>query len=478
MARAMIIVLDSVGCGAAPDAAAYGDEGSDTLGHIARACAAGRGGRGGLRAGPLHLPNLAALGLSHACRASTGQWLVRMPRPVKPSGLYGCAIERSQGKDTPSGHWEIAGCPVPFQWGYFTKQQGSFPPDLLAAIIREGELPGILGDCHASGTLIIDELGAESVRTGKPICYTSVDSVFQIAAHEEAFGLQRLYDLCRIVRRHVDPLNIGRVIARPFIGTAEAGFTRTANRKDFAVLPPNPTLLDHAVEAGRQVVSIGKIGDIFAHRATGTERKGKSNDDHVTWRSRRWRRWPMGASPSSTSSTSIPITAIAATRPAMPRARGLRPPPARDQGRAARGRPGRHHRRPRQRPDLARHRPHPRERARARLRPRHRRPRHRPPRELRRHRPERRRASGPEAASCRRKLVVKPVDLRPPLVYAAGVRAGLGRAAPVRCCSSVVEHSLGKGEVESSILSNSTSLSLPAPFQTVRLLRNCARFGA
>jgi phosphopentomutase len=282
MPRAMIIVLDSVGCGGAADAAAYGDEGADTLGHIAASCAAGKGGREGLRSGPLHLPNLAALGLSHACHAATGQWLPRMPRPVTPRGLHGAAAEVSQGKDTPSGHWEIAGCPVPFQWGYFTDKMASFPPDLIGTIVAEAGLPGILGNCHASGTAIIDDLGAEHVKTGKPICYTSVDSVFQIAAHEDAFGLERLYALCKIVRAHVDPLNIGRVIARPFIGSAEAGFTRTPHRKDFAVLPPNATLLDRAAEAGRAIVTIGKIGDIFAHRATGTERKGASNDDHIT----------------------------------------------------------------------------------------------------------------------------------------------------------------------------------------------------
>lgn len=282
MPRAMIIVLDSVGVGASADAAAYGDAGADTLGHIAMACAAGKGGRAGLRSGPLHLPHLVSLGLSHAYRRSTGGWLTRMPRPVKPGGLHGCAVEISQGKDTPSGHWEIAGCPVPFQWGYFTQQQNSFPPDLVAAIIQQGGIPGILGNCHASGTLIIESLAAEHIRTGHPICYTSVDSVFQIAAHEEAFGLERLYGLCRVVRKLVDPLNIGRVIARPFVGDAVSGFTRTANRKDFAIPPPDATILDRAVEAGREVVTIGKIGDIFAHRATGRELKGKNNDEHVS----------------------------------------------------------------------------------------------------------------------------------------------------------------------------------------------------
>ncbi|MGX1788007.1 phosphopentomutase [Bosea sp. NPDC055332] len=277
MARAILIVLDSVGCGGAGDAAAYGDEGSDTLGHIAQACAEGRGDREGLRSGPLHIPNLARLGLSHACEASTGRPLAGVPRPEAPKGQYGYGVEVSQGKDTPSGHWEIAGCPVPFKWGYFTALENTFPPDLVAAIIREGALPGILGNKHASGTAVIDELAEEHIRTGKPICYTSVDSVLQIAAHEEHFGLERLYALCKKVRVLVDPLRIGRVIARPFIGTTETGFTRTGNRKDFAIPPPDETILDRLVAKGRPVVTVGKIGDIFAHRNTGEEIKPFGN---------------------------------------------------------------------------------------------------------------------------------------------------------------------------------------------------------
>ena len=278
MTRAILIVLDSVGCGGAEDAAAYGDEGADTLGHIAAACAEGRGDRAGLRSGPLSLPNLTRLGLSHAREASTGRPLAGVARPDVPQGQFGYGVEVSQGKDTPSGHWEIAGCPVPFKWGYFTALENSFPPDLVAAIIREGALPGILGNKHASGTAIIDELAEEHIRTGKPICYTSVDSVLQIAAHEEHFGLERLYELCRKVRVLVDPLRIGRVIARPFIGTAETGFTRTGNRKDFSIPPPDETILDRLAQQNRTIVTVGKIGDIFAHRNTGTEIKPYGND--------------------------------------------------------------------------------------------------------------------------------------------------------------------------------------------------------
>lgn len=277
MARAILIVLDSVGCGGAEDAVAYGDAGADTLGHIARACAEGRGDRGGLRSGLLHIPNLARLGLSHACEASTGERLAGVPRPEAPQGRYGYGVEVSQGKDTPSGHWEIAGCPVPFKWGYFTALTNSFPPELVAAIIREGALPGILGNKHASGTAVIDELAEEHIATGKPICYTSVDSVLQIAAHEEHFGLERLYALCKTVRVLVDPLKIGRVIARPFVGSRQTGFTRTGNRKDFAIPPPDETILDRLAAKGRPIATIGKIGDIFAHRNTGEELKPFGN---------------------------------------------------------------------------------------------------------------------------------------------------------------------------------------------------------
>lgn len=294
MSRAILIVLDSVGCGGAEDAAAYGDAGADTLGHIAQACAQGLGDREGLRSGPLTLPNLVRLGLAHACEASTGTPLAGVAKPSTPDGRHGYGVEISQGKDTPSGHWEIAGCPVPFKWGYFTALENSFPPDLVAAIIRDGNLPGILGNRHASGTAIIDELADEHIRTGKPICYTSVDSVLQIAAHEEHFGLERLYALCRKVRTLVDPLRIGRVIARPFIGTAEAGYTRTGNRKDFAIPPPDETILDRMAARGRSVVTVGKIGDIFAHRATGEEVKPFGNAAMFDAALAAWERLPDG----------------------------------------------------------------------------------------------------------------------------------------------------------------------------------------
>ncbi|MEZ0169575.1 phosphopentomutase [Microvirga sp. TS319] len=278
MARALLIVLDSVGIGGAEDAKTYGDIGADTVGHIAEACAQGRGDQPGLRQGPLDLPHMSALGLGLACEASTG----RMPPNLAPrgalTGAWGYGVETSRGKDTPSGHWEIAGVPVAFDWGYFPNTVPAFPEKLTTALIERGRLPGILGNKHASGTAIIEEFAVEHLRTGKPICYTSVDSVLQIAAHEEFFGLQRLYDLCGICRELCDEYRIGRVIARPFQGTPEIGFTRTGNRKDFATPPPSDTILDALAKAGRPMVSVGKIGDIFAHRGTGQEVKPNGND--------------------------------------------------------------------------------------------------------------------------------------------------------------------------------------------------------
>jgi phosphopentomutase len=278
MPRALLIVLDSVGIGGAEDADAYGDAGADTVGHIAEACATGRGDQAGLRQGPLHLPHMTALGLGLAAEASTG----RMPPGLAPQGAlkgaWGYGVETSKGKDTPSGHWEIAGVPVAFDWGYFPNTIPTFPEELTAALIERGNLPGILGNKHASGTVVIDEFGAEHLRTGKPIFYTSVDSVLQIAAHEEIFGLQRLYDLCQIGRELCDAYKIGRVIARPFQGTPETGFMRTGNRKDFATPPPADTILDTLSKAGRSIVTVGKIGDIFAHRSTGKEIKPNGND--------------------------------------------------------------------------------------------------------------------------------------------------------------------------------------------------------
>ena len=277
MPRAFLFVLDSFGIGGAPDAENYGDLGSNTLGHIAEFCAADIGDRQGLREGPLMLPNMASLGLFHAHKRASGTVPVGMELPEKIIGAYAAASETSRGKDTPSGHWEIAGTPVMFDWGYFPTGGEAFSPELVARICQACDLPGILGNCHASGTEVIARLGEEHIKTGKPICYTSSDSVFQIAAHEQAFGLDRLISMCETVRTILDPLNIGRVIARPFIGTSRETFVRTGNRRDFSIPPPEPTLLDRLVEDNRTVRAVGKIGDIFAHQGISTLSKANGN---------------------------------------------------------------------------------------------------------------------------------------------------------------------------------------------------------
>ncbi len=278
MRRGFIFVLDSFGIGSAPDAAQFGDEGADTLGHIAERCARGDGYREGLRTGPLRLPNMAAMGLGLAAEAHTGKYPQGLDRPAAVTAQWGYAVEQSRGKDTPSGHWEIAGVPVMFDWGYFPETVPTFPAELTDALISRCELPGLLGNEHASGTEIIARLGEEHVNSGKPIVYTSADSVIQIAAHEHAFGLQRLYDICMVARELADPLNIGRVIARPFIGEDATSFVRTSNRRDYSVPPHEETLFDRLTSEGRQIVSVGKIGDIFAHRGTGEIVKAAGND--------------------------------------------------------------------------------------------------------------------------------------------------------------------------------------------------------
>ncbi len=278
MRRGIVLVLDSVGIGGAPDAAEYGDAGANTVGHIAAACASGAADQDGLRSGPLRVPNLVRLGLGEACRLATTEVPTGLESSFPLRGRFACAREVSKGKDTPSGHWELAGVPVPFDWGFFPQSVPCFPAELMSQLCERAGLPGILGNRHASGTQIIDELGAEHIASGKPICYTSADSVFQIAAHEGAFGLERLYSICEIARELVDPLNIGRVIARPFAGTVEGGFSRTANRRDYAVPPPSPTILQMAEQHGRQVISVGKIGDIFAHCGTGRVLKAAGNE--------------------------------------------------------------------------------------------------------------------------------------------------------------------------------------------------------
>lgn len=273
--RVCILLLDSLGIGASLDAAKYGDAGADTLGHIINACNEDKANKNGIREGSLKLPNLASLGLYHSHAASTG--IVHKEISISPTGYYGYAVEQSLGKDTPSGHWELAGVPVMYDWGYFPDVFPCFPESLIQRLIEKANLPGVLGLVHASGTTILDELGSEHIKTGKPIVYTSADSVFQIAAHENYFGLQRLYDLCQIARELVDEYNIGRVIARPFIGE-DSAFKRTGNRRDYATLPPAPTLLDKLKEQGREIIAIGKVADIYAHQGLTQTIKADGNN--------------------------------------------------------------------------------------------------------------------------------------------------------------------------------------------------------
>ncbi|MCC5962115.1 MAG: phosphopentomutase [Rhodobacteraceae bacterium] len=273
MARAFLVVLDSVGCGGAPDAAEFCDAGANTLAHIAQACAAGRAEDG--RSGPLQVPVMDGLGLGAAIRLASGA--VTPGLDARPTGLWGAATEVSRGKDTPSGHWELAGVPVPWDWTYFPREQPAFPPDLVAQVCALAGTAGVLGNRHAAGIPIVNELGAEHLRTGWPICYTSADSVFQIAAHEGAFGLERLYRLCADLAPVLHEMRVGRVIARPFVGDAAQGFTRTGNRRDYAIAPPTPTLCDWVQGAGGQVHAVGKISDIFSGR--GIDHVHKGTDD-------------------------------------------------------------------------------------------------------------------------------------------------------------------------------------------------------
>ncbi|HBU54688.1 phosphopentomutase [Sulfitobacter pontiacus] len=275
MARAFLVVMDSVGIGGAPDADTFfngrvPDTGANTLGHIAQACAEGRAADG--RSGPLNVPHMASLGLGPAIELASGLHIASLDDTV--SGTWGAATEISRGKDTPSGHWELAGLPVPWEWHYFPDVSKSFPPALVAQLAAFAGTDEILGNCHAPGTAIIEEFGAQHIKTGFPICYTSADSVLQIAAHEESFGLQRLLDLCENMAPIAHEMKVGRVIARPFVGDAQSGFTRTTNRRDFAITPPAPVLSNWVQDSGARVYAVGKIGDIFSMTGFDEVRKG------------------------------------------------------------------------------------------------------------------------------------------------------------------------------------------------------------
>ncbi len=261
--RAIVLVLDSVGAGELPDAAEYGDTGANTLGNTARAV------------GGLKMPNLGAMGLGNITQ------IAGVASSKAPTASWGRNAERSAGKDTTTGHWEMMG--LVLKQAFPTYPDG-FPSDVLDEFISKTGVPGVLGNYAASGTVIIQDLGDEHVATGKPIVYTSADSVFQVACHEEAFGLERLYEVCAIAREVFQGDHcVGRVIARPFIGPdADGQYTRTHRRKDYAVKPFEPTVLDLLQDSGVDVFGVGKIGDIFDWQAVTSSPHVTDNMDGFT----------------------------------------------------------------------------------------------------------------------------------------------------------------------------------------------------
>ena len=270
MARVIVLVIDGFGIGHAPDAADFGDVSANTFANLAKHFYQHEKRE-------INLTNLAKMGLVQAA-FEAGKSSFPIVEQAPEQGAYGYAAEISTGKDTPSGHWEMMGVPVLFDWGYFPKQGHAFPTQLIEKINQATGYDGILGDCHASGTDIINKLGQEHIKTGLPICYTSADSVFQVAAHEEHFGLDNLYKYCETVRELLGDMNIGRVIARPFIGDNPDNFTRTGNRRDYSILPPAPTVLDVFTQAGGHVISVGKIADIYAHQGISEKTKATGID--------------------------------------------------------------------------------------------------------------------------------------------------------------------------------------------------------
>ncbi len=244
MKRVFLLVLDSLGVGAMPDAERFGDVGAHTLDHLVAA------------AGGLDAPRLAELGLGAI------EGVRSIPAPARPQGAFGRARESSPGKDTSTGHWEMMGCPLEQAFPVYSE---GFPKEIIDPFVARAKVPGVLWNKAASGTEIIERFAAEHIATGKPIVYTSADSVFQIAAHETHFGLERLYECCRIARDILDPYGVGRVIARPFVGEA-GSYRRTYNRRDYSMPPPRDTVLDRLKARGVPVVGVGKIEDIFAGR--------------------------------------------------------------------------------------------------------------------------------------------------------------------------------------------------------------------
>jgi len=258
--RICLVVLDSAGIGEMPDAVEWGDAGADTLGNI-------------FKQRQVNVPNLQSLGLGNI------RPLEGMPPVEKPNGSFGKCTLASNGKDTTTGHWEMAG--IILEKAFPTFPEG-FPPRVIERFVAETGVPGVLGNVPASGTEIIKELGEEHVRTGKPIVYTSADSVFQIAAHEEVVPIDRLYEMCETARRILDGEDkVGRVIARPFIGETADTFKRTENRHDYAVPPPERNLLLLLKNAGLDVVCIGKIASIYDSMGVTEDLTAKNNDQTI-----------------------------------------------------------------------------------------------------------------------------------------------------------------------------------------------------
>jgi len=279
MKRVFLMILDSFGIGSSADADKFNDVGADTFGHIAEKCFLNQANIG--RKGSLYIPNLVKLGIVKSYLSSTGRYPLGFDKQDSNQIIasYGYASEISTGKDTTSGHWEIAGSPFLENWYYFENKNNSFPVSLLKKITKKLKLPGFLGNCHASGTEIIKDLGEEHIKTEKPIFYTSSDSVFQVACHESKFGLLNLYKICKTIRVILDKnkYKVARVIARPFTGDNKKNFHRTDNRRDFSIKPSSVTFMEKLInEKKGNVIGIGKISDIYA--GIGITKKVKSGN--------------------------------------------------------------------------------------------------------------------------------------------------------------------------------------------------------
>lgn len=258
--RIIVLVLDSAGIGEMPDSESWGDKGADTIGHV-------------LESRRVNLPNMQKLGLGNI------RPLAHLPAAENPIGGYGKCALKSNGKDTTTGHWEMAG--IVLEKAFPTFPEG-FPPRVIDKFVRETGVPGVLANFPASGTEILKQFGEEHIKTGKPIVYTSADSVFQIAAHEEVIPVERLYEICRTARKILDGADkVGRVIARPFLGSTPDDFKRTENRHDYAVPPPTDNLLPVLQEKGFDVVCIGKIASIYDSMGVTEDLTAKNNEQSI-----------------------------------------------------------------------------------------------------------------------------------------------------------------------------------------------------